>query len=55
MLIVNKLTQKINPELLTEDEARAFVVFLTTEVERHRIDIEETLKVISRLQTRFLM
>ena len=53
MLVVNKTTQKINPDLLVEEEARPFVVFLSTEVERHRIDIRETNKLIRKLKKKF--
>jgi len=55
MLVVNKITQKIDPNLLIEDEAKAFIVFLSTEVERHRVDIRETNKLIRRLKERFLL
>ena len=46
-------THKVDPETLTQEEAKVFVCFLQSEVMRHEIDIEETTKLIMRINKQF--
>jgi hypothetical protein len=50
---IDPITHKVDPKTLTEIEAHAFIVFLTTEVERHQVDIDETTKLIKKIRTLF--
>ena len=47
------ITHKVNPDKLTRDQAIVLVLFLRSEVLRHRDDIKETNNLIRRMVTKF--
>jgi hypothetical protein len=47
------ITHKVNPDKLTRDQAIVLVLFLRSEVLRHKDDIRETNKLIRRIAKKF--
>ena len=51
--IFDPITHKVNPDKLTRDQAIVLVLFLRSEVLRHKDDIRETNKLIRRMTKKF--
>jgi hypothetical protein len=51
--IFDPITHKVNPDKLTRDQAIVFVLFLRSEVLRHKDDIRETNKLINCIVKKF--
>lgn len=46
-------TNKVIIETMNEAEARAFVKFLTSEIARHEMDIDNAYKLIDKVKQKF--
>ena len=46
-------TNKVIVDTMNFDEAKAFVMFLESEITRHERDVEDALKLIMRVKSRF--
>jgi hypothetical protein len=49
----NPQTNKVDPDSLTIEEAKVFIVFLESEILRHFEDITQTSQLIGRIKEKF--
>ena len=52
-LAFDPVTHKVNPDKLTHDQAVVFVLFLRSEVQRHKDDVRECNELIERIVKKF--
>ena len=49
----DKKTHKVDIKTLNKDEAKAFILFLESEILRHQEDIKDIDKIISKVKAEF--